>query len=247
MTISRAALTVILACALLGACGTNGKTTPPENRSAADPWEPTNRRIDVFNTNVDKISLKPIAKGYRKVVPSLARRGISNFYANLMTPYVALNNLLQGKGGAGLSDIGRFVMNSSIGLLGILDVAAKVGLEQHNEDIGQTLAVWGVGDGPYVVIPFFGPNTFRDALALPFDFLGNPLYYYQNASVRDKLLVLQVIDLRTRLLNAERFLDESADPYITLRESYLQNRNYNVYDGNPPLDDFYDEFEDIEE
>ena len=139
-------------------------------------------------------------------------------------------------------------MNSTVGLGGLLDVGTRVGLEEHDEDFGQTLAVWGMGKGPYFVIPFLGPSSVRDAFAMPVDFASNPLFYYENTSVKDKLRVLRIIDLRARLLNAERFLEDSADPYITLRESYLQNREYNIYDGNPPFDDdFYEEFEDFEE
>jgi phospholipid-binding lipoprotein MlaA len=234
-----------VACSLLAACATSGNVAPPDDRDPADPWEPMNRNIDAFNKTVDDVTLKPVARVYKKVLPSIARRGVSNFYDNLSTPLTALNNFLQGKGRAGASDIGRFLMNSSVGLLGILDVGTEFGLEQHDEDFGQTLAVWGVGDGPYLVIPFLGPSTLRDAFALPLDLLGDPLYHYRNTSVRDKLVVLEVVDLRARLLNAERLLADSSDRYVTIRESYLQNRNYEVYDGNPPVDDsFYDDFED---
>jgi len=242
----RFAICVALSCTLLGACASSN-TSAPEARSPADPWEPMNRNIEAFNNTLDKAMLKPVARGYKAVVPTLARRGVSNFYDNLTTPLTAINNFLQGKGGAGVSDVGRFLVNSSIGLLGILDVATEFGLEQHDEDFGQTLAVWGTGSGPYVVIPFFGPSTLRDALVMPLDIIANPLYHYRNSSVRDKLYILRGIDLRTRLLNAERLLEDSADRYITLRESYLQNRRYIIYDGNPPVDeDFYDEFLDDE-
>lgn len=245
-TFNRACL--LLACTIFAGCASSGNVAPPESRSPADPWEPMNRRIDAFNTAGDKVTLKPVAKGYRKVVPSIARRGVSNFYDNLTTPWTAVNNFLQGKGAAGVSDIGRFLINSSVGLLGILDVGTALGLEQHDEDFGQTLAVWGVADGPYVVIPFFGPSTLRDALVTPLDILANPLYHYRNSSVRDKLIGLQILDMRTRLLNAERLLSDSADRYITIRESYLQNRNYVIHDGNPPVDDdFYDDFLEDEE
>lgn len=236
-------LSLIAAVAVLGGCAGAGTVSPPEARSPADPWEPLNRRIHAFNTTLDDYALKPVAKGYRKVVPSLARQGVSNFYDNLTTPWTAVNNFLQGKGKEGFVDVGRFLMNSSVGLLGLIDVGEEFGLEQHDEDFGQTLAVWGVGDGPYVVVPFLGPRTLRDALALPANVYSHPLAHYENRSVRDKLLVLDAIDARTRLLKAERLLEDSADPYITIRESYLQNREYEVYDGDPPVDDdFYDDF-----
>ncbi|MEX0709153.1 MAG: VacJ family lipoprotein [Woeseia sp.] len=240
----RTTLIAVLSAVLLGGCATRGDVTPPELRSPADPWEPLNRRIDWFNTKVDSVTLKPAAKAYRAVVPQLARDGVSNFYGNLWTPLTAVNNFLQGKGADGFSDIGRFLMNSSVGLLGVIDVATEFGLEEHDEDFGQTLAVWGVGKGPYVVIPFLGPSTLRDTVMRPANTVFNPLYHYNNTSVQDKLVVLQIVDLRTRLLSAEEFLEGSSDPYITLRESYLQNRNFEVHDGNPPMDDdFYEEFE----
>lgn len=238
----------LLAALTLSGCVSSGTAAPPEARSPADPWEPMNRRIDAFNRTLDKVTLKPVAKGYQAILPAFARRGISNFYDNLLEPRTAINNLLQGKPRAAFGDLVRFLMNSSLGLLGILDIGTELGLEQHDEDFGQTFAVWGAGDGPYVVIPFFGPHTLRDALLRPLDMASNPLYFYRNRSVRDKLTVLQVIDLRERLLRAEGFLEDSTDPYITIRESYLQNREYNVYDGDPPMDDdFYDEFLDEEE
>jgi len=239
------AVLLLIANFLLSACASNGPAGVEDGRAASDPWETMNRKTDSFNTAVDKVTLKPLAKGYRKVMPDIARRGVSNFFENLGTPAVALNNFLQGKGRDGFIDVGRFLMNSTVGIGGLIDVGTEFGLTEHNEDFGQTLAVWGVGDGPYVVIPFFGPSTLRDAFATPVDILSGPLHHYENSSVRDKLRGLQAIDLRTRLLTAERFLEDSNDRYITLRESYLQNRNYKIYDGDPPMDDdFYDDMYD---
>ena len=210
-----------------------------------DPWEGFNRGIYGFNDATDRVLLKPIARGYRTVVPGPARRGVGNFFSNLSTPSSSLNNFLQGKPGRGLNDLGRFLMNSTFGVGGLFDVASSAGLEATDEDFGQTFAVWGMGDGPYVVLPFLGPRTLRDTVAMPFDFAADPMTYYDNTSVNDKLRVLQIIDLRARLLAADALLEESNDPYITLRESYLQNREYQIYDGDPPLDDdFYDEFDD---
>lgn len=236
--------TIALICsAVVAGCAPTGTVSPPDQRAPSDPWEPMNRRIDSFNTKVDKVTLKPIAKGYRKVLPNFVRRGVSNFFENLGTPGVALNNFLQGKPGAGLNDLGRFVFNSTLGVGGLFDIGTGMGLEKHDEDFGQTLAVWGVGSGPYFVMPLLGPSTLRDTLTMPLDRASNPLYWYEERSVRDKLTVLQIIDVRARLLNAEGFLENSNDPYITLRESYLQNRNYKIHDGDPPVeDDFYDDF-----
>lgn len=234
-------LTVALAT-LLTSCASSG--APVDH----DPWEPVNRGVYRFNDFGDRVLLKPVAKAYRTVVPTFMRRGVSNFYSNLSTPRSALNNFLQGKPNRGVSDIVRFVLNSSLGIGGLLDPATGAGLEEYDEDFGQTFAVWGMPDGPYVVLPFLGPSTLRDAFSQPFDAASDPLLYYDNSSVRDKLIVLRVIDLRARLLSAEAFLEDSKDPYITLRESYLQNRNYVIYDGDPPVDDdFYDDFEDLDE
>lgn len=230
----------LLPIVLLGLAGCAATGTEP---NPDDPWEGTNRSVDAFNTAIDSVTLKPLAKGYRKFIPGFARRGVGNFFENLSTPATAVNNFLQGKPGQGFNDLGRFIANSTIGIGGLLDPGTAMGLEDNDEDFGQTLAVWGVGDGPYVVLPFLGPSTLRDAFAMPVDYLSDPLYHYDNSSVRDKLRVLQIINLRSRLLSAEGFLEDSNDPYITLRESYLQNREFKIYDGDPPVDDdFYDDF-----
>ncbi len=189
------------------------------------------------------ITLKPLAKGYQTILPGPVRRAVTNFSRNLFAPRSVVNNVLQGKPAHGISELGRFVFNSTFGIGGLIDVATIGGIEEHREDFGQTAAVWGVPSGPYVMLPFLGPATLADALFLPLDIAADPLYHYDNSSVRDKLYVLRLIDARARLLKADKLLDASKDPYITLRESYLQNREYEVYDGNPPDDDaFLDEF-----
>lgn len=228
---------------VLGACA----SVPEEQRTESDPWEPMNRTLYSVNTTIDNVSLKPLAKGYQKVIPRLARTGVSNFMNNLVTPRSAVNNFLQGKPKHGFTELVRFVFNSTMGIGGLLDLATDAGLEAHVEDFGQTAAVWGMPSGPFVMLPLLGPHTLRDAVFRPLDLAAHPLRYYENTSVRDKLQVLRIIDLRARLLSADKFLDDSKDPYITLRESYLQNREYQVYDGNPPEDDeFFDEFMDEE-
>ncbi len=215
----------------------------PRSNPDTDPWESPNRGLYKANAVFDMAIMRPVAKGYTKVLPSFAERGVSNFVDNLRTPRSAVNNFLQGKPRRGLEDIVRFLFNSTIGIGGLIDVASAGGLEDYNEDFGQTLAVWGVPDGPYVFVPLFGPQTLRDALALPIDIFSNPVVYYKNTSVRDKLYVLIAIDYRARLLGLSALLKDSKDPYITIRESYLQNREFKVYDGEPPEDDdFYDEF-----
>jgi len=202
-----------------------------------------NRSLFSINTTIDKVSTKPLAKGYRAILPGPVRKGISNFFRNLVAPSSAINNVLQGKPGRGVSEIGRFVINSTVGIGGLIDIATPSGLEEYREDFGQTAAVWGVPDGPYVMLPFLGPKTLRDAVFLPVDIVVDPLYHYDNSSVRDKVYVLRLINLRYQLLAAEKFLEDSKDKYVTTRESYLQNREYEVYDGDPPEDDdFFDEF-----
>lgn len=232
---------LVLVLALAGGCA----TTASEQREVnpADPWEPMNRRIYGFNMTLDRYTAKPIAKGYEKVVPQVMRKGVRNFSNNLRGPLHIINNFLQGKGRNGATETGRFLLNSTVGIAGLFDVATAMGIEEHGEDFGQTLAVWGVPDGPFVIVPFAGPQTLRDALAWPLDFLVDPLFHYDNASVRDKLYGVRLIDLRARYLPLEDLLEDAYDEYVTVREAYLQNRRFQVYDGDPPEDDdFYDDF-----
>jgi len=235
---------------LMGGCATSEtseETPEPEVvRAASDPWEPMNRGLYAVHDTVDRFTLKPIAKGYRAVMPTFARRGVTNFSQNLLTPRSAINNFLQGKPGPGFSDLGRFIINSTFGIGGFIDLATATGVATYDEDFGQTFAVWGIPEGPFLFIPILGPNTLLDAVSIPLDLLRDPLMHYDNASVRDKIYILRVIDLRARLLTAETLLEDSKDPYLTLRESYLQNRRFQVHDGNPPStdeeDDLFDEF-----
>lgn len=227
----------------LGACASD----PAAQRSDNDPWEAINRPLYSFNTGLDKVTLKPLAKGYQKVTPRPVRTGVTNFMKNLATPGSSINNFLQGKPRRGFSELGRFLLNSTVGIGGLFDVATASGIERNYEDVGQTAAVWGVPDGPYVMLPVLGPMTLRDAVLTPVHIISNPLYHYNNSSIRDKLYILRAIELRERLFKAEKLLKDSKDKYVTTRESYLQNREYQVYDGNPPEDDdFFDDFIDEE-
>ena len=218
-------------------------------RAEYDPWEPLNRGMYQVHDTIDRFTLKPIAKGYRAVLPSFARRGVTNFSKNLFAPRSAINNFLQGKPGRGFDDIGRFIINSTVGIGGLIDVATAEGMDTYDETFGQTLAVWGVPEGPFVFIPILGPNTLLDAVTIPIDLLTDPLAHYDNSSVRDKIYILRAIDLRARLLTAEVLFEDSKDPYLTIRESYLQNRRFQVHDGDPPsteeedalFDEFFDE------
>lgn len=217
---------------LLSACASNKANEG--SRSAADPWESLNRPIHSFNQGVDNIIYKPIAKGYEFIFPSVVRQGVTNFSRNLRVPLVGINNALQGDGKGAANDFGRFMLNSTFGLLGIFDLATKDGMDRNDEDFGQTFALWGVPDGPFVVVPFLGPNTLRDAFAIPLNLYADPLIHYDNSSVRDKLYGLRFIDLRQRLFAAEALIEDSPDRYVTLRESFRQRRQYLIFDGDPP-------------
>lgn len=235
----------VAASMLAVGCATSAP--PPEERAPEDPWEPLNRSIHRFNTGFDKVTTKPIAKVYEKVVPSTVRLGVTNFSRNLRGPLHIINHLLQGKPRDSLTETGRLLANSTFGLLGLIDVATDMGLERKPEDFGQTLARWGVPDGPFVVVPFLGADTLRDALTIPLNLLADPLLYYDVSSVRDRLYFLRLIDVRQRLFTFEALIEDSPDLYLTIRESHLQRRRFLIYDGNPPVDeDFYDDFYDEE-
>ncbi|HEU5338898.1 MAG TPA: VacJ family lipoprotein [Sulfuricaulis sp.] len=207
-----------------------------ERIKAKDPFEGFNRAVYKFNEKTDQYVLKPLAKGYRAVVPPPVSKSISNFFSNLYDPANMLYNFLQGKPKAGFSDLGRFVVNSTVGIAGLFDVASKMGLSKHNEDFGQTLAVWGVGDGPYLVLPFFGPSNIRDGASLPVDWYTYPPNHMEEHSTRDKMFVVEVVDKRAQLLDASDILEQAAggDPYAFVREAYRQRRLSLIYDGNPP-------------
>ncbi|MEM9403207.1 MAG: VacJ family lipoprotein [Pseudomonadota bacterium] len=242
----RCVLTAALCVSLAGCAGT------PSTAKTEDPFENTNRAVHSFNTTVDRYSLKPVAKAYRAVLPGFARQGISNFYANLTTPASSLNNFLQGKPQSGMTELSRFVFNSTVGIGGLVDVSAMSGVEAETEDFGQTFAVWGVPSGPYIYLPFLGPSTALDVAAWPLDFFSNPVNLIDDTGTQDKLRVLDIIQIRAQLLAAEGLLEDADDPYIALREAYLQNRLYRIYDGDPPISDeeedlfneFFDEVED---
>ena len=207
-----------------------------EPQNAHDPLQGFNRAMYTFNDKFDRYLLKPVAKGYRAITPKPVRRSVSNFFGNLHDPGIMLNNLLQGKPKQAASDLGRFLMNTTVGILGLFDVASNVGLEKHDEDFGQTLAKWGVGDGPYLVLPFFGPSNLRDGPALIVDWETYPPNQMKDSGTRDKLFVVEVIDKRAQLLDAGDILDQAAgqDPYVFVREAYRQRRRNLIYDGNPP-------------
>ena len=207
-----------------------------------DPWEDFNRKTFALNEGLDAYLLKPVAQAYDAVAPSPIRVGVSNFFANLGDVWVAANNLLQGKPQTAASDLGRFAINSTIGVFGLIDVASAAGLDKHKEDFGQTLAVWGVGNGPYVVLPLLGPRTLRDSAGFLFDYEADLLSLTVPVSTRNSLSALRLVDIRAELLPAEKVLEQAAlDKYSYLRSMYLQRRRSLIYDGKPPREDFFDE------
>lgn len=209
-----------------------------------DPFEKFNRAMFKFNIRLDKYVAKPLAKGYRVVTPKPLRKGISNFFRNLREPIVILNDLLQGKFKQGGSDLGRFLMNSTLGLFGFLDLASASGLKRHDEDLGQTLGKWGIKDGPYLILPFFGPSNVRDTFGLVGDYQVDPVRQKDDKSTRSKLTTLRIINTRANLLDATDILEQAGgeDPYLFVREFYRQRRRNLVYDGAPPEEDEIDPF-----
>jgi phospholipid-binding lipoprotein MlaA len=230
------ALVLLMAFAMLLMTGCASNPRNPE-----DPLEGYNRAMFSFNEGVDKAVVKPVARVYEAAVPQLVRTGIGNVFGNLGDVWVGLNNLLQGEVGDGMSDLMRFAVNSTFGILGIFDVASEMGLHKNDEDFGQTLAVWGVGEGAYFVVPFLGPRTVRDAVVLPLDMRGNALIQIDHVPTRNTVLAVRVTHARSLLLKTDRTLDEQIDKYAFVRDAYLQARRYKVYDGNPPTQ--YEDFD----
>ena len=214
-----------------------------ETPTEGDPYESFNRSMYDFNKSIDTAVLKPLAEGYDAVTPDPVKTGVSNFFANLDELPTAANQFLQGKLGDGFSDIGRFVINTTIGLGGLFDVATSMGLEAHDEDFGQTLGAWGLKPGPYIVLPILGPTTFRDTVARPADNAIDPLQEaFDHIPSRNSMYFLSLVDLRYRLLPLDAQLEDAVDEYSFVRDAFLMRREFLVYDGDPPEDDdFYDE------
>ena len=205
---------------------------PSTYASEDDPLEPMNRAIFEFNEIVDDNVLKPIAKGYKYVTPDPVEVGISNFFSNLGEIGTITNDLLQLKFAQAGRDTMRFFLNSTLGIFGIFDVATPLGLSKNKEDFGQTLGFWGVPDGPYLVLPFLGPSSFRDGPSMIVDYELSPVEQLHHEE-RQVLQTLDIVDTRARLLRATKILDTAAkDKYIFIRESYLQKRESQVNDGN---------------
>lgn len=231
MNLKPTLLAATLALSLAG-CATNG--------DPRDPLEPLNRSIHSFNEGVDKAVFKPVAEGYDAVLPGFAKTGVRNFFSNLNDVTVLANNILQFKLEESASDFLRLSINSTFGLFGLLDIASEMGLRKHDEDFGQTLGRWGVGTGPYLVLPFLGPNNFRDTVGYVVDTEYTDLVRkYDDVSTRNPVMALRVISRRADLLDAKQAVDAAAlDGYEFMRDFYLERRKGLVYDGKPPEEKF---------
>ena len=208
-----------------------------------DPFEDLNRDIFIFNEKLDEKLLKPAALTYRKVTPQFARTGVTNFFNNLEEIDTTINQVLQGEIKYAFNDAGRFVINSTIGLFGLIDVASKMGLERHEEDFGQTLGVWGFNSGPYIMIPFLGPSNPRDLLSRPISSFLSGTFAMEDNDVKLTLVGIDALETRERLLDAETLI--IGDKYIFVKDAYIQSREYEINNGSTEDDEFLDDMEDI--
>ncbi len=245
MLVKPMAIFIILFAVLLSGCATN-KVIEGVEVVEVDPYEGFNRKMYVFNDALDAYVANPIVDAYTFVTPKFVQVGVSNFFSNLNGINVFLNDFMQGKGVQGAEDTGRFLVNSTVGLLGLFDVATELGLEEHEEDFAQTLAVWGVPQGPYLVLPLLGPSTTRGIPGSLFDTVANPGTYV--AAPLRVLQVLQVINARAKVDSEVGFVKEAAlDPYVFTRESFLQYRDNLIADGKLENDDLLDLDDDFDE
>lgn len=233
----RSLIPLLITLLALGAATLRAEDSPPAPRSDKDPLESVNRAIFEFNNDLDTYFLRPVAKGYHFVMPDFAEQGVGNFFANLYDANAAVNALLQGRMGNAARVSGRFLVNSTLGVLGFFDVATRTGLTPYNTDFGHTLAIWGVPEGPYLMVPLLGPRTMRSGTGSMVDVYASPQSYVDNVRLRNSLYGLEIIDSRARLLDAEDLI--SGDRYIFVRDAYLQQREVLVNDGKVQ-DDFSD-------
>lgn len=236
------AVLLLAACAATGpGGGTGADPDDPDDPLAvarrADPLEPVNRRVAAFNDALDDVLVRPLARTYDRYTPEVLRLIVNNVLSNLLDPYIAVNNLLQGKPAQAASDVGRFLFNSTFGFFGFGDPASDIGLVKNREDFGQTLGVWGVPPGPYLVLPVFGPSNVRDTVGFGVDVWAALVNRFENVPLRNTLGGLQFVEQRARLLPTQSLLEEALDRYALVRDSYLQRRRNLIFDGNPPEDD----------
>ncbi|MEM7358090.1 MAG: VacJ family lipoprotein [Pseudomonadota bacterium] len=225
-----------LIISLCSACNTLQKTDDTQRQISSDPMEGFNRGVYSFNNTADKYVLRPVAKAYDYTLPKPVKTGVRNFFSNLGEPLNTLNNLLQGKFDRALTSTYRFTVNSTVGLLGLIDVAKKLDVEPAREDFGQTLAAWGAGPGPYIMLPFLGPTNLRDGVGRITDTaILYPINELTDSSGgRTGLVFLDVVSTRAQLLGTDSLLDSQLDPYAFLKQAFEQNRINALYDGDPP-------------
>lgn len=232
----------IIAALAVAVLLSSGCASTPKEQDEGDPFEGVNRKIYKFNDALDRAIIKPIANTYVKVTPEPARTSVSNFFDNLGYLNTILNDFFQGKFKQGFADTGRFLINSTIGSLGLVDVASKMGLKAQEEDLGQTLGVYGAPEGAYLMIPLLGPYTVRDSPDLAMSTVTSGLFYISEIAVTLPLGFLGAIDKRARASHYLKIIDEAAlDRYIFIRDAYRQHRTYLIYDGNPPHPKFEDD------
>jgi len=220
---------------LMSGCASNPATlTDPER----DPWEKYNRKIHAFNMGLDKAIFRPVAKGYDTIMPDGPQRGVRNFFHNLSYPVTFVNLLLQGKFADSLTATGRFLLNSTFGLAGFFDLATREGIPDFDEDLGQTLAVWGWKNSRYLVMPIFGPYTARDFLGRSFYGYFHPVSWYAREEHEYWPMAIDLISLRAELLPLDEDIKAATDPYALIRDAYLQRREFLIYDGDPPAPDY---------
>ncbi len=228
--LSRQLSSSVCAAAILAASGCATTENNPQ-----DPFEGFNRAMFAVNEGLDKVAVKPVAQGYDAVTPLPVKVAVGNFFGNIWDTWTALNNLLQGKGGDALSDVGRVLINSTVGIGGVFDVAGEMGLTKHSEEFGQTLGKWGVGDGPYFYWPLIGPRTTRDTFGWMVDTYYDPVWRVDNIPLRNSLVSLRYVDLRASVLPTDKVIEEAAfDKYTYIRDAYLQHRRNEIFDGDPP-------------
>ena len=228
---------MVVATGVVAGCASTRSAVDSVRTAASemDPFESVNRVIYTVNDKVDRAVFKPLAQGYEFVLPVQVRSCVSNVFGNIADVPASLNNFLQGKFRDGGSDICRIGVNTTVGVLGCFDVASKWGFEKHNEDFGQTLGVWGVPSGPYLVLPLFGPSTFRDGGALIVDAYIDPLGFANDVPVRNSAYGVRLIDKRAQALDTTNFIDNAAlDPYVFVRDAYLSRRRSLILDGRAP-------------
>ena len=220
---------VLAALVLLGGCATA--------KDPRDPFEPVNRAIYRFNETVDAAVMEPTAKLYRFVLPQFVRTSVGNVFSNAAEVRNVLNNTLQGKFTTAYSTFGRLAINSTVGILGLFDVASEAGIEKRPEDFGQTLGVWGVRDGPFMMLPLFGPSSVRDTVAWPADIYVDPFSQVDPSRAHNQIWIGRMVHQRAELIDAKKVMEGAAlDEYQFVRDAYLQRRRNLVYDGKPPVD-----------